>query len=588
MKIRRRLLVTLALFISIAALAIDLCASYLVDRAVRERAAARLSAESLLLARAVEARWPGSSADADRWADETGASLGVRVTLIDPSGIVLGDSQVPLHDLPSLDNHLSRPEVERSAAGGTGEATRYSDSLGVSMEYFARRVGAASSPRGYVRLAIPAADLRAISGRYRLALGLVVLVCLALLASVAHVMVGRFSRPIERLSRIADSVASGGYDIPLEHDSRDEIGDLAVSVDRMRHALLDQMAVAESERRLLASILAGLREGILVVDSNRHLLLMNESLRSIFGAERGTPAGTPMFQIVWDRTVVEAFEEVLARGADVQRRVATPSGRSFELNVTPFNDAAGRQTGAIGLFFDVTRLEALEKVRRDFVADISHELRTPLASVRAAVETLTGGAVAEPETAEMFLAIVQKNTARMEAILNDLTDLSLIETGAITLSLASVDVAAAVREAAASLAARASARRISIETRVAEGLELTADRRRLDQVLTNLLDNAIKFNREGGTIVVSAHREKDRIVIEVEDTGPGIPSEALDRIFNRFYRVDRARSREAGGTGLGLAIVKHLVLLHGGAIHAENRAQGGGRFVIELPAAPRI
>lgn len=292
-----------------------------------------------------------------------------------------------------------------------------------------------------------------------------------------------------------------------------------------------------------------------------------------------------MVQVVWDRSVLDAYDEALRLDANVRRRISIPDGRSFELTIVPFTSGAGAPAGAIGLFFDITRLDALEKVRRDFVADISHELRTPLSSVRAAAETLLAGALSEPADAERFLGILTENTARMAAILSDLTDLSLIETGAISLSQVSIDLAEAVRDAVAAISARAEARQVTVETRVPAGLVLRADRRRLDQILVNLLDNAVKFNRKGGAVIVSARRDGAKIVLTVEDTGPGIPPDVLERIFNRFFRVDRSRSQEVPGTGLGLAIVRHLVRLHGGEIHAENREAVGARFIIGLPVA---
>jgi two-component system phosphate regulon sensor histidine kinase PhoR len=323
-----------------------------------------------------------------------------------------------------------------------------------------------------------------------------------------------------------------------------------------------------------------------VVDGSRHVLLTNAALRSSLRLAGEVPEGTPLVQVIWDRDVVESFEEALATGREVRRRVATPDGVSFELTVVRLDDVAGRGPGAIGLFFNVTRLDALERVRRDFVADISHELRTPLASIRAAVETLEGGAIHEPADAARFLEILSKNAARMGAILDDLTDLSLIETGSIQMSPAAVDLAAAVSEAAGVVAGRAAARQVSLACDIPPGVRVLADRRRLDQVLLNLLDNAVKFNRSGGAVRVTAVREEGRARLMVDDTGPGIPPQALERIFNRFYRLDRSRSREIPGTGLGLAIVKHLVRLQGGDIRAENLPETGARFILVLPLAP--
>ncbi len=581
MKTRHRLLLLLAFSIAASAPVVGLAGSTLLSRAAEERSFERLVREVELLAAELEARWPQGVEAADAWADRAGAALGARVTLIGADGRVAGDSDVPRRDLPGLESHLARPEVAQALRdrAGLSRATRG----GIEPAYLARRVGPESAPLGVVRLAVPPHEPRGAGGRLAVPLTLAAAAALALVAVIGYAAVRGLSLPIERIARSADEVASGRYELRIEGPAADEIGSLAASVERMRRGLLEQIGRADSQRRLLASILAGLREGILVVTTDRRVLLMNASLRSVFGIAGELSEGAPMVQVVWDRAIVEAYDEALGSRMDVSRAITVPGGRSFDLTVVPFSDGTGRHVGAVGLFFDTTRLEALEKVRRDFVADISHELRTPLASVKAAVETLLGGAMEDPAEARRFLGMAEKNAGRMEALLTDLTDLSLIETDAIKLSPSPVDLGAALRDAASALAGRAAAREVTITVDAPAGLHLTADRRRLDQILTNLLDNAVKFNRRGGSVRAAARLDGGATILVVEDTGPGIPPDALPRIFNRFYRVDRARSREVPGTGLGLAIVKHLVRLHGGTVRAENREETGARFILEFP-----
>jgi len=583
LRIRTRLLLSISLFTLIAALVIDLTASILMERAVFDRALDRLGRECEYLSHQLESHWPADTAEADAWADRTGELLRLRVTVIDAAGRVLGDSDVPADEIPAMENHLLRPEVAQAAREGAGFSSRVSSSIDRELEYLARRVGPPERLLGFVRLSAPTAELRAASRGYRLTLALVSLTSLLLIALLATLSAQRIYRPLASIARAADRVASGETMAAIEPVTHDEIGEIASSVDRMRRTLIEQIGQTESERRLLASILGGLREGILVVNMERRLLLVNESLRRTFEIPRDLPEHTPMIQIAWDHTIVEAFDEALAGRADIRRRIAVGGSRSFELTVVPFSDSTGRQVGAIGLFFDITKMESLERIRRDFVADLSHELRTPLASVKAAIETLLGGALAEPEEAGRFMEILTNNASRMEAILDDLTDLSMIETGAVTLSHDRIDLAAAVRDATAAVTARAGARGITIESRVPPGMMLWADRRRLDQILVNLLDNAVKFNRPRGSVQVSGRDDGDSVVLTIEDTGDGIPPEALERVFNRFFRLDRARSQDVPGTGLGLAIVMHLVRLHGGDIRAENRDGGGTRFVVRLP-----
>ncbi len=392
-----------------------------------------------------------------------------------------------------------------------------------------------------------------------------------------------------RLGRLRDEIddVTGAKGSLLETGLGDEMVELTASVDRMRDVLLGRIDEAELDRRLMDSAIAGLREGILVVDAGKRLVFMNDAMGRILDVHGHPAEGAPLAQLIWERSVLDAYGEALSGSAEVRRRVDLPGGRQFELTVTAFSGDEGPSSGAIGLFFDVTRLQALEQVRTEFVADISHELRTPITSVRAAAETLQSGMAREPGEAERFLDIVTKNVSRMEAILQDLAALSKIETGAIKLSRSHVDLLGAISEVAASIGPRAASRGIEIKTQVTPGLALWADRRRLDQILLNLLDNAVKFNRKGGSIWISARRGEGVVHLQIEDTGEGIPPDALERVFHRFYRVDRARSKETPGAGLGLAIVKHLVRLHGGTIRAENRETSGTRIVLEMPAAPR-
>ena len=414
-----------------------------------------------------------------------------------------------------------------------------------------------------------------------LAPSIVWLVSLLAVSLVASLVVRGALKRLAHLKSLAEEVTAGRTPSSLQSDDSDEIGDLSNAIERMRREMAGRIDRAHEDRRLLAAIIAGMREGILVLDAEKRLLLMNDSMKQTLSVVDDVGEGTPVSQILWERSVLESYDEALAANQAVRQRVTIYGGRSYELTVTPFSDRSGGPSGAIGLFFDVTRLHALEQVRREFVADISHELRTPLASVRAAVETLQSG-LGLDET-RRFLTMIVKNTSRMETILQDLSALSRIETGSIKLSRTKIDLLASINDVASSLKAQTAARRVEIKVQVPPGMTLWADRRRLDQILLNVLENAVKFNREGGSVIVTAGSANGMVVLSVEDTGPGIPPDSLERIFNRFYRVDRARSKEVPGTGLGLAIVKHLVRLHGGRVRAENRETMGTRIVLELP-----
>ena len=360
----------------------------------------------------------------------------------------------------------------------------------------------------------------------------------------------------------------------------EEAEESASSAEREAAALRREIAALDEDRRLLASVFAGMREGLLVVGPDRRIRLVNDAFRQIFDVPFD-PVGRLLAEVIRDPRVVADLDAGLTERREIRESImrAADSGRSFELHVTPLDP------GALVLFFEVTRLEALERVRREFVADVSHELRTPLTSIKAFVETLQDGGIDDREHALRFLSIVRRHADRMSALIDDLTDLSLIETGAIALDLQVLDAGEVARDVVAQLQPRAG-QEIRVRCEVPTPFPLLADRRRLEQVLVNLVDNAIKFNRPGGTVVVSGTVEDGHPVLAVEDTGVGIPADMQEKVFHRFYRVDKARAREAGGTGLGLAIVKHLMRLHGGAVRLRSELGHGARFELEFPAAP--
>jgi two-component system phosphate regulon sensor histidine kinase PhoR len=528
----------------------------------------------------------------DEFADRMGDHLGLRVTVVALDGAVLGDSARDGEALAAEDNHSGRPEIVEAGRSGQGSASRRSATVAERLLYVARRVDRSNRAVGFVRLAMPIPEIERVSGRYSQTLALVSFVLLLGVVAVGYAAARRFSRPIEAMSLAADAIAAGRRDLSVPYGSGDELGRLGAALNRMTRALSDQILELSQEKRLRDTILGGMKEGLLVVDQDGRVLHCNQALRFLLGSGGRDPAGRPLIELTRDRGVIESFDAALGGGEEV-REIIRPdggtSGQTFEITVSPLMGPDGAQIGALGLFVDLTRLSALEGVRREFIADVSHELRSPLTSIKAFVETLLAGGLEDTEHNRRFLEIVQKHSNRMEAILDDLTDLSLIETGSITLEIAGIDLASLTSEVIESLRPRAEARGVGLVSRVPPGTVLPADRGRLEQILVNLLDNAIKFNRTGGTVTVrveAATGEAESLRVVVEDTGIGIPPEALGKIFHRFYRVDRARSREAGGTGLGLSIVRHLMRLHGGGVKAESEVGRGSRFILEFPAAP--
>jgi two-component system phosphate regulon sensor histidine kinase PhoR len=348
--------------------------------------------------------------------------------------------------------------------------------------------------------------------------------------------------------------------------------------------------------KLFEATMTGMREGLLVVDQEMRVVASNPAAHRLFNLANGQLNSQRLTQLTRNPAMYSAFLDALQGKERSGVKVEThgPERLIFDLHVVPLNGSNGKQAnrlgssdlaapqGALGVFIDVTRIERLERVRQEFLSNISHELRTPLTSILAFVETLETSALEDQESAKRFLAIIRKNAARMNTLISDIIELSAIESGNVKLRTEQVALAPLVTEVISSLAAQAEPSPVSVISEVPTDTVVFADARRLEQMLTNLIDNAIKFNREGGTVTVKFERGiRDQIMIV--DTGEGIPAQYLDRLFERFYRVDRARSREVGGTGLGLAIVKHLARAHGGEVSVTSEVGKGSTFTIELP-----
>lgn len=339
-----------------------------------------------------------------------------------------------------------------------------------------------------------------------------------------------------------------------------------------------------SPRELLLETAATMRDGILVVGENQRILGANEAARQIFSHVSGDFQSKRLTELTRNLKIHEAFKTAVQAGEQQEIRCESrDEKRVFDLHITPLAfDADGRRS-AIGVFYEITRLEKLETVRQEFLSNVSHELRTPLTSILAFVETLEDGAINDAENNLRFLRVIRKNAERMHRLINDILELSAIESGKIEIQPRTVGLAAFVDDIKTNLAAKAANHQITIENKVSPDARVFADAVRLEQMLTNLMDNAVKFNVAGGTVTVSCEKNGKRDLIRVADTGEGLAPEHAERIFERFYRVDRARSRDLGGTGLGLAIVKHLARMHGGEAYVRSNLGEGSIFTIELP-----
>ena len=402
------------------------------------------------------------------------------------------------------------------------------------------------------------------------------------LALIALLVLAALISGLLRVPMLAASVLAIGFSLGLLLGRRRERATISeTDLDTAPSGLNSSHFSA----KFLDSALREMREGLLVIDADMRVVASNRAARNLFSDLNDVIDSRRLTELTRNPAIYDAFLDAVRGKERTGVKVETygQERRVFDLRVVPLLSTNGHGSGgAVGVFFDVTRLERLEIIRQEFLSNVSHELRTPLTSIRALAETLENGAIEDHKNNRRFLSIIQKNADRMHHLIDDILELSAIEAGNVKVKPEIIQLYPLVEDVIASLSASAAARKITVNDLVDQKAEVFADPHRLVQMLTNLVDNAIKFNREGGTVTI--RHESDRTDrIRVEDSGEGIPAHHLDRLFERFYRVDRARSRELGGTGLGLAIVKHLARAHGGEVIVESRFGDGSQFTIELP-----
>lgn len=584
MSLRTRLLLSLLGIGAVALVVLSFVAWNILAAATRSAKAVRLEDSLKLLCN--QARLIKDPVGANDLCNDAAKSLDVRVTFVAKDGSVLCDSSISREQIPTIENHGDRPEIVAARVSGAATTERLSSTTGVEYLYFARKVGE-SAWIDIARIGLPMDRVEAFERRHFWMILLAIGGGFLVMAGVALASVLRLVRPIERMTHAAESVANGDLTVSVPEPAEDELFRLAAAVNGMKGTLVGKLQELDIEKRLLRAIQDGMEEGLLLVGADGRVLQDNPAFRRIFRVH-GDPVLKPLTDSLRHPDVLSALERAAKGDDDVREAVrGTPgSDRSFEVHARRV-DVPGSpgSRGVLMLFFDITRLEALEGMRQQFVADVSHELRTPVTSIKGALETLRDLGLATTPESQRFLDMAEKQSDRMRDLISDLMDLAMIETGGVRLELGSVEIAEVVDDVLDAIRQRHHSLDVLLESEVKKGVCVQADRRRLEQVLINLVDNAVKFNRPKGRVVVDAKTQGEVVVISVTDTGVGIPEEAIEKVFQRFYRVDRARARSAGGTGLGLAIVKHLVHLHEGEVRVTSTPGVGSRFEVILLAA---
>ncbi len=506
----------------------------------------------------------------------------IRITLVDAEGIVLADNR----ETPgAMDNHLSRPEIELARREGMGTSERFSRTLNQNLMYVALRVDSeAGNPLGFVRVAVPLARVEEQLASLRNQILLSGTIIAGIFLGLGFLLARQFTLPIARMTDGASRIARGDYDFRLPEDRHDEIGELAVALNELARGTQERIGALTSSRNQLAAILSGLTEGVIAVDLEQTILHINDSARGMLHLSQREIVGGMLHEIVDVPEIAQAVDTCLAELITVNSTVKV-EGKTLDVAVVLLRDHDWTSAaGAIIVLQDITEMLRLEQVRSDFVANASHELKTPISAIRGFVETILDDANMPDEVLRRFMSRIRSQATRLDSIVQDLIHLSRFDTHARKMSVTQIDLSFLLREVYNAKNEDAMDAGVALKLDILDKeVEVEGEQEALYQMVTNLVDNAIKYTQGDGDVTMRLRTLGRMAVIEVEDTGIGIAEEEQQRIFERFYRVDRARSREQGGTGLGLAIVKHIAQSHKGSVMVTSQINKGSVFTVRLP-----
>jgi two-component system phosphate regulon sensor histidine kinase PhoR len=528
----------------------------------------------------------GSVSKLDTLADTIGEQLDLRVTIINVQGVVLGDSELSVEQVKGIENHLTRPEISTAFRQGVGESRRYSVTVKQEMLYYARSFSH-DNTTSVLRLAIPLFDIQVLSKRLLQTLVFGLIIALFVTAIIGFFATKYMTQPLLAIANVAKGIANGNFSNRTGIYSQDEIGDLAKSIDHMSDQIRMRIDEVSQSRTRLEAVFFNMFDGVMIVDNDGKIKLINDTLKELIDLKEEAIDKRPL-EVIRTIEIQDIIDDILIKGEAVVKselRLLLPEERVLLVHATPIkrND---QFDGAVLVFHDVTEIQRLESIRRDFVANVSHELRTPVTSIKGYTETLLDGAIEDKEVATDFLNIIQVDCDRLVKLVDELLDLSKIESGKYDLNKNCVNLSGLIEKVIKHLKKQAAKNNIEMINDSDKNLsKVLCDEVVIEQVFFNLCENAIKYNKENGSIKISAEESESSVTFHIQDTGIGIPDKDLSRIYERFYRVDKARSREFGGTGLGLSIVKHLIQAHGGDVYVTSQVGVGTTFSFSLPKA---
>jgi two-component system phosphate regulon sensor histidine kinase PhoR len=587
--VRRNLFTKLALGFLALLLCVLVAVDFFADRAIRRdyertgfeqlQAIAQLAQANPPELSALPPEKPEAAAALQTWVQHIAAS-GARVTVVTAEGLVLADSQ---SDPQTMENHAARPEIVQAFAEGSGRSIRHSATLHRDLVYLAVRQGPAGK-KYVLRFALPVETVGQLLWPFRKSLWLASGLILLLAGLVVVAVSRKFSGRIERLTAFSRRVAEGDFRAQASDGTGDALDVLSDSLNQTATRLDKTIRTLTEERNLSSAILGSMVEGVLVVNAAERVVFANRSFAEILGMGVPPQTGSGLVECVRQTELIEAVHKVLGGEPRVEAEIVTGTLRQHYFAATVASVRTTGTDGAVLVLHDITDLRKLERVRRDFVANVSHEFRTPLTAIQGFAETLLAGAMDDPQNRGRFLEIIVEHSRRLARLTEDLLMLSKMDADRLDFETRRIPVGPFIESCMETAQPRARDKDLRLSVNQPTKIpDIAGDRRRLTEVLQNLLDNAIQYTPAGGQIMVSAEVSGSEVVFTVLDTGIGIPQAEQPRIFERFYRVDVARSREVGGTGLGLAISKHLVEGHGGRIWVESEIGQGAQFHFSVP-----
>ncbi|MGD2099561.1 MAG: ATP-binding protein [Desulfobacterales bacterium] len=589
MKKRKRLLwrlfPTYLLITLISLLAVSWYASEAMRRFFLDQTATDLKARAALLEKQITGFLsPLDAAAIDSICKEGGRLSATRITVILPDGTVIGDSRETPH---LMDNHANRPEIITALEGRPGQSMRFSNTLMQRMLYVAMPIKYQQNVLAVLRTSLPATAVEAEIRSIQLKIAIGGCIIALLVAGISWVVSRRISQPIERMKKSAEHFAAGDLSHRLTPPETEEMGGLADAMNQMAAQLNDRIETIIRQRNQLETVLTSMLEGVIAIDTEERIVSINQAAARLFENEAPNCQGKSIQEIIRSPALQQFIRKALNSKSPSEEDITVFQNeeRVIDVKGSPLLDANQNQIGTLVVFHDVTQLRRLENMRRDFVANVSHEIKTPLTAIKGFVETLQQGNVEKAHEKERFLSIIQRHVDRLNAIIEDLLALSRIEQEheRQEIEFEPVKIADVLQAAIQLCLPKADEKNIRINLDCGKNTTAVFDPTLIEQAVVNLLDNAIKYSKPESSVVVKSHQQNDHMIISVQDHGIGIAQKHLPRLFERFYRIDKARSRDMGGTGLGLAIVKHIAQAHGGQVSVESKLGEGSLFSIHLP-----